>query len=218
MPTKKETNQQEILEETQCRGTNKRGERCKRAPVKGASVCSKHGGNTPQVRAAATRRVSAAKIKAQAEARLAHVGVEPVKDPLEELGKLASSSYSMMNALGARVNALEDISTYNYEGTEQLAVEVELYERAIDRTHKLFNSLIKAGFNEREIKLQEQEALVVFSILEKVLAEIGLRPKQEREARLLLAQEFRKIDSGGGITDGDVLETGGPSGPSEEVG
>ena len=217
MSTKRETKDQEILEETQCRGTNKRGERCKRAPVKGASVCSKHGGNAPQVRSSAARRVKAAKIKAQAEASLAYTGLEPVKDPLEELGKLASQSYSMMNALGARVNALQDISTYNFEGTEQLAVEVELYERAIDRTHKLFNSLIKAGFNEREIKLQEQEALVIFSILEKVLAEIGLRPKQEREARLLLATEFRKLESGGGIVDGDVLEAGGPIGSSEEM-
>lgn len=204
---------QEPVTETQCRGHRKDGERCRRAPIAGGTVCRWHGGEAPQVRAAAQKRIAAAKIKAKEEATIAQVGLLPVEDPVMELSKLASASMAMMNALGARVNALNDIVSTSFDGSDSAAVEVELYERAIDRTHKLFNSLIRAGFNEREIKLQEDQAMVIVAILDRVITQMGLKPFQQREARVLLADEFRKMEGG---ADGSLLESSGPNRPAQE--
>ena len=41
----------------QCTAHKKDGERCRRAPIKGGTVCPKHGGRAPQVRAAAQQRL-----------------------------------------------------------------------------------------------------------------------------------------------------------------
>jgi hypothetical protein len=56
-----------------CKARNRSGERCRRAPVKGASVCSMHGGRAPQVIAAARTRV----VEAQAALQLRAEGYEP---------------------------------------------------------------------------------------------------------------------------------------------
>ncbi len=57
------------------------GERCKRAAAPGGTVCVKHGGGAPQVRAAAARRVE----RQAAEAELAAVFGAPLSeaDPVE---------------------------------------------------------------------------------------------------------------------------------------
>ena len=44
----------------QCTAHKKNGERCKRPPILGGSVCPTHGGSAPQVREAARRRLLAA--------------------------------------------------------------------------------------------------------------------------------------------------------------
>lgn len=79
---------------------------------------------------------------------LAHHGLTAVEDPLNELGRLASSSLAMTEALAERVNALRDI---RYDGTgpvgEQLRAEVQLYERFLDRSGRLLDVLAKHQAN-----------------------------------------------------------------------
>lgn len=40
-----------------CKATNNRGQRCKRAPIPGGTVCRYHGGAAPQVKAKAEQRL-----------------------------------------------------------------------------------------------------------------------------------------------------------------
>ena len=42
----------------QCNGTNKKGEPCGRAPIRGGFVCPRHGGGAPQVRRKANERLA----------------------------------------------------------------------------------------------------------------------------------------------------------------
>src|SRR5437763_10144286 len=55
----------------QCTATNRDGERCRRSPILGGTVCPFHGGGTPQARAAARQRLLGL--------------VEPVIDVFEEI-------------------------------------------------------------------------------------------------------------------------------------
>lgn len=171
------------------------GVQCGRYAVPGGRVCVTHGGNAPQVREAGERRVAAKAIQADAEAVLAHYGVEPMEDPLDELGKLAAEARSLTSALGARVNALQDLEDYDDKRAPHLKAAVELYERAMDRTHRMLDSLVKHGYMERQVKLQENEAAIVSGIIRRVIAGLGLTPEQQSKAMEDLAEEFRQIDT-----------------------
>lgn len=179
---------------TPCTGTSRQsGQRCRLRPIRGGTVCKWHGGGAPQVRAAAERRLATQALQADAEATIAHLGLQPVEDPLAELGKLASSAKAMMENLGARVNDLGDPEHFDLKSTPQLRVVVELYERALDRTAKILDMLVRHGYTERQVAISEQEAMLVAGVIRRVVAGLGLTADQQKLASTLLAQEFRAL-------------------------
>lgn len=105
----------------------------------------------------------------------------------------------MLTALGSRVNALGDLDEYNNENTPHLKVVVGLYERAMDRTHRLLDSLVKHGYTERQVKLQEDEAMLVAGVIRRTLAGLGLTPEQLDTANTLLSEEFRQLAAAGDL-------------------
>lgn len=182
--------------EQQCSAKAKStGKQCGRYAIPGGTVCATHGGNSPVVREAAQRRLHTRTVEASARATLAHYGIESIEDPLDELGKLASESRAMLDALAGRVNSLEDLAVYDEKRAPHLRVEIEMYERAMDRTHRLLDSLVKHGYTERQVKLAESEALLVAGVIRRVISSLGLEPEQEQRAQHLLAEEFRALDA-----------------------
>jgi glutamyl-tRNA reductase len=124
---------------------------------------------------------------------LAHEGITAIEDPLDELGKLASGAKALMEALGARVNNLDDLEHFDAKNSPAIKAEVQMYERAMDRTHRLLDSLVKHGYAERQVAIQEQEAMLVAGVIRRVLAGLGLSSDQQKQAQVLLASEFRAI-------------------------
>lgn len=173
------------------------GNRCTKWALKGLKVCKVHGGNTKAARAAGLERHAKAqatkKIEAAANRMLAHEGLEPVEDPLHELGKLANVATELMHSLGARVNALNAVEHMDLKDTPQIRIEAEMYERAIDRTARLLDMLVKHGYTERQVKIAETEALMIAGILTRVLSGLGLEAAQLTQAKSLLADEFRQL-------------------------
>lgn len=195
-PTKKKpkTAAADVDPARQCKArTKSTGKQCGRYAYPGATVCATHGGASPTVRQAADRRTAAVAIEKDARATLAHYGVHTVEDPLEELGKLTSEARAMTDALGARVNALNDIEMLDLKNAPQARVALEAYERSLDRLHRLLDSLVKHGYMERQIRIREGEAAMVAGVLKRVIAGIGLTPEQQGTAQRLLAEEFRAI-------------------------
>ena len=183
-------------DDKRCTANTKRsGKRCPMWAIAGGNVCYHHGGAAPQVRAAAEQRLQAERIQASAAATLAHKGISPVEDPLEELGRLASASKALMVALGARVNALQDLEHFDQKSSPAIKAEVQMYERAMDRTHRLLDSLVKHGYTEREIRIQETEVMLVAGVLKRVISALGLSQEQIQKANLLLSQEFRSLEA-----------------------
>lgn len=183
-------------DDKRCNGTSKAsGERCPMWAIKGGTVCYHHGGAAPQVKAAAEVRLRTRKIEADANRDLAYIGLEPVEDPLAELSKLAGASQALMEALGARVNSLTELEHFDAKNSPAIKAEVQMYERAMDRTHRLLDSLVKHGYMERQMQLQESEAMLVSGILKRVIASLGLTPDQQKQAQQMLAEEFRALDA-----------------------
>lgn len=181
-------------EHRQCKAKSKHtGERCKKYAIDGGTVCKFHGGRSPAAQAKAAERVRTREIQAEAAAVLAHEGLEPVEDPLGELSRLAQSAVKLSDALGARVNALGDLEHFGDKYAPTLKAEVQMYERALDRAHRLLDSLVKHGYAERQIRLQEGQAVLISGVIRRVLQGIGLQPEQVQEAQRLLAGEFRAL-------------------------
>lgn len=180
-----------------CTGTARSGNPCTRWAIKGGTVCPMHGGGAPQTKAAAARRLASQAIAAQAAATIAHEGLEPVGDPLLELGKLASGAQAMMLALGAQVNSLDDIEQTSITGQSHVRAVMELYERALDRSHKFLDSLVKHGYMERQVQLAENEALLVSGVIRRVISALGLTKEQQLEANRVMAEEFRRLEKNG---------------------
>lgn len=171
------------------------GNQCGNLPMQGQDICRMHGGAAAQNRAAAAERLRTRQIQASAEAVLAHEGIEPVEDPLGELSKLAGASQALMQALGSRVNSLTELEHFDAKNSPAIKAEVQMYERAMDRTHRLLDSLVKHGYAERQIAIQETEAMLVAGILKRVISALGLTPEQQKTAQVMLAQEFRALDA-----------------------
>jgi hypothetical protein len=162
--------------------------------IKGGTVCYHHGGAAPQTRAAAEVRLRTQAIQADAERTLAHEGITAIDDPLAELGKLASGAKALMEALGARVNSLDQLEHFDAKNSPAIKAEVQMYERAMDRVHRLLDSLVKHGYAERQIQIQESEAMLVAGVLRRVLSALALTPEQQKQAQTLLAAEFRALE------------------------
>lgn len=168
-------------------------DRCPMWAIKGGTVCYHHGGNAPQTIAAAKQRLKTREIQAFSETVLAHEGIETIADPLQELSKLTSGSKALMEALGARVNSLQQLEHFDAKNSPAIKAEVLMYERAMDRTARLLESLVKAGYVERQIQIQEAEALMVAGVIKRTIAALGLTAEQQQQAQLVLAEEFRAL-------------------------
>lgn len=189
-----------VHQDRKCGATAKStGMPCGRWAIPGGTVCATHGGNAKQVRDAANARLLTRTLEADAQATVAHLGLEPIGDPLEQLNLLAQESRAMLTALGAQVNALTDVETLDAKSAPHLKAVVGLYERAMDRTHRLLDSLVKHGYTERQIQLQESEAMLVAGVIRRVLAGLGLTTEQLDQAQTLLANEFRELGEAGSL-------------------
>lgn len=168
-------------------------DRCPMWAIRGGSVCYHHGGSAPQTIAAAKERLRTREIEAYADSVLAHEGIDAIQDPLGELSRLASGSKKLMEALGARVNSLDQLEHFDAKNSPAIKAEVLMYERALDRTARLLESLVKAGYAERQIQIQESEAMIVAGVIKRTIAALGLTPEQQQHAQVVLAEEFRAL-------------------------
>lgn len=181
-------------ERPQCTGhAASTGQRCTKPPIRGGTVCAKHGGAAPQVREAARRRLLVREVEAEALAVLGHEGIEQVGDPVLELGRLASEARALTTALARRVNALQDIRYRGERGSEQLRSEVSLYERALDRTARFMEILARLGYESRRVQVTEDMAAQVAGALRSILHELDLSPEQERRAPEIVAGAMLRL-------------------------
>ncbi|WP_427174475.1 hypothetical protein [Arthrobacter sp. 92] len=180
---------------TKCSARRSNGEPCQRSPIAGGAVCGTHGGRAPQVKAAAARRKAAEAVQAEAQAILAHEGFAGVESPLEELSRLANEALAVKTASAARVNALTTISTTSKLGVDSLAVEVALYERAMDRAGRFLDMLAKSGFEERRLRIDEQTAGMFVTVMRNVLARLELTPSQQALVGTVVPEALRALNA-----------------------
>lgn len=194
-------------DERQCTATAKgSGNRCKRTPAPGATVCVKHGGGAPQVRAAAERRVAEREALRSLEAFGVPVEVDPHSALLQELHRTAGA----VAWLGAQVQSLETedivwgvtrekIGGDDHGTTRESKPNAWYVLWAAERKHltDVAAACVKAGIEERRIRLAEDQGRLLASVVEQVLEALGLDERQRGLVPVVVPQAFRRLEQGG---------------------
>ena len=164
----------------------------------GSKVCVRHGAKSPQAIKAAqereNRRIVTELYEADPQAAIAAYGVEGIQDPLDMLSRVTAGVLHTMDALGQRVNALEEIRYTNETGGEQTRAELKLYMQAQAQAGKFLDMLIKSGFEDRRIKLDEQTAQLFVTAMQRVLARLELTPEQTLLVGTVVPDELRALN------------------------
>lgn len=163
------------------------GERCKRYPIRGGTVCAIHGGKTPVVAAAARRRLEEAEAEKAVVLFGARRDVMPGAALLEEVQWTAGH----VGWLRLKVQELEarelewsltkrKDSADGVEETHEASPSVwySLYER--ERKHLIAASTaaLRAGVEERRVRLAESQGQQVAAVIQRVLDGLGLSEVQ----------------------------------------
>lgn len=154
----------------------KRNRHCLRWAIKGGTVCATHGGSSPQVKAAAARR-----LQERALERAAHqLGVPVVVDPGQAmLDALASANGSMV--------AWQSIVRDQLDLDGRLSADARL-AAAESRVATIGKACHDAGIEARRIQLIEAEIAGWFAKLIAVLQRFDL---DNAELRMAFANELR---------------------------
>lgn len=190
-------------------GAKKRGknEACASSPVPGGTRCGRHGGNSPKAKAAAEQRT------AEHEAREILGRIDPTapkQNPVEMLMTLIYGKSAEIGWLRQKVKSMtEEELTYGLterqEGVgPQGPVDVSTYKTEQNIWWKLLreaenqlaqwtNMALRAGVDERRIRLAENQANAVVGVIRNVLDGLELSPKQRGAAHEIVAKSLREL-------------------------
>lgn len=194
--------------ETQCTGTTVSGQRCRKAPIPGGTVCRLHGGAAPQVRA-----------KAMVRAELMNWGlgdtdVDPTVVMLRLISQSANRAEFLANLLAEqyeRATAGQETTTLparisvlvgrqfalNRNGdpvpvAEAIRALVELENAERDRLCTFTTRAIAAGLATRQVELAERTGEMMAEVLRAVLGDesLGLSESQVALVPALLREHL----------------------------
>lgn len=179
--------------ERRCTAHSKRsGTQCKRIPAEGATVCVMHGGNAPQVREAAERRVQ----QAYAERAVATYGLPRDVDPHTALAEEVARTAGHVAWLGAKIAELEDDDLVwgvtaqddkgatEFPGTDTTSeakpnVWVKLYQDERAHLTRVAKAAVDAGVEERRVQIAEQQGELIARVIRGVLDDLGVGDRED---------------------------------------
>ena len=192
-----------------CSAKRRNGEGCGAWAVKGATVCRMHGGSSPQARAAAARRVQEEKA-AKAAQRLA----QPIEtDPSQALLDLVSSAAGEVAYWRNRVDEIQDRDekrltsglTKITEGKDRggvttlrtvetiAAIEYRMWTAAQDRLAQYATAALRAGVEERRVRLAEDQGALVAQVIRRILDRLDLSEWQAEMVGSVVPEELRAL-------------------------
>ena len=198
-------------DETRCTARNSRGERCRRTPINGGTVCATHGGRAPQVVAAAARRLEQAAAVEQVRSALAEAFGErvPEVDPAEAMLQAVSWKYSEVVFLRGKVAELsekkmvwgrtrEKVGGEDYGTTREARPNIwwSMLRTAEEQLVKFAAAARAAGCDERRVQLAEQQGLMLAGVVRRILDRLQLSEEQRGLVPVVVPEELRAIEGG----------------------
>jgi hypothetical protein len=197
-----------------CGAKNKKAEPCGLSPIPGATRCGRHGGKAPQVKAAAERRVAEAAARETMTKAVRTLGlpidIDPGKALLDEIHWTAGHVAWLRDKVqeqnaeelvwgkekhedGVGPQGIVDVTTEKAGPS----VWYELYIREREHLAKVCALALKAGIEERKVKLAESQGLLVADAIRRILGALGLTPEQQQLVPEVVPRELRALAAGG---------------------
>lgn len=192
-----------------CVGRKKTGQPCKKAAIRGATVCAHHGGSAPQVRR------KAAIVATVQNYGLADANIDPNTTLLRLISATANLLYDVSADLETAYTAADDGiewagysprvraligPTYASDGDggrvetgEAIRGLITLHGQLQDRLARFCKLAIDAGLSERMVRIAEKQAEIMFEVLRGGLIDFGMDEGQIAEVLPHVARRLRAI-------------------------
>jgi hypothetical protein len=179
-------------EAKRCTATSRRtGQRCGLARIPGTTVCAKHGGAAPQVRAAAARRVAEQKVRAIA--MKLDVGPQDVStDPVALLSGMIHNGAVMMERFSRLVERCEDGQSLVYtarSGVRQIRPEFAALRAERESLCRHLELWLKVSMAQAQVS-RDQEKTQIIDLVRTALTTAVTNVVLRRGLDLSLHDEF----------------------------
>ena len=196
-----------------CGAKKRDGEPCGAVPIRGGRRCVRHGGKAPQVKAAAELRLATAAAQKQLETAVRTLGlpvdIDPGKALLDEIHWTAGHVAWLREKVqelqaedlvwgrekhedGVGPQGIVDVTTEKAGPS----VWYELYLKERDHLAKVSALALRAGIEERKVKLAESQGALVADVIRRVLDALGLTPEQQLLVPSVVPRELRALAAG----------------------
>lgn len=178
------------------------GEQCKRFATPGGKTCVMHGSSTRKAKAAAARRLE----QEAAVAAVATLGLPREIDPGTALLEEVCRTAGIVAWLDAKVRALdEDSLTWGVtrvkddgddRGTTSEAKPNIWYQLLVDERKHLVSvctATLKAGVDERRVRLAEQQGDLLVAVIEGILGDLRLSSAQQKLVPTVVPRHLRAV-------------------------
>ena len=198
---------------SQCAAKKRDGNPCGAPPMKGQKRCARHGGKSPQAKKAAKRRLAEQEATENMEKAVRTLGitdkyqdVDPGKALLEEI----SVTYAHVQWLREKIGALEGEElvwgkTLHREGVgpegpvdvsdhkAATSIWYDLYLREREHLVKVTTAALKAGIEERKVRLAESQGELVARVIRGILEALNLTADQWQLVQTVVPQQLRAL-------------------------
>lgn len=193
-----------------CGAKKKNLEPCGAPPLKGGKRCRNHGGASQQAKAAADRRLAEMEAQRELDKAVVTLGLPQDIDPGKALLDEIARTYGAVKWLEAKVRELEpDQLVWGVTQTEvgvgpeglidkttekaEFNAWYRLYCEERDRLSRVAALALKAGIEERRIKLAESQGDLVAQAIRSILDALNLTPQQLELVPVIVPQTLRSL-------------------------
>lgn len=148
-----------------CTATARRtGERCRKSPIIGGTVCRSHGGAAPQVRRAAMARAATADAMALVHSK----GYTKMTDPVEALFDVASQMLALRSVLADRVAELtdQDLTHVDRAGQESISALLSALSQSLKDVGQLLVQINRLGLDRRRVDIETAKLQLIAGAIE----------------------------------------------------
>ena len=199
---------------TVCKARKTNGEPCRASAIKGGTVCRFHGGSTQWAKRKAAERIAQAKVEEEARKKAALFGARRDIEPSAALLELVQWTAGEVEFWRDRVRSVaeergadaltwgETKAEFGTDKGQPLDVRVEeatahIYYKMLyaaqDRLAQYAAAALRAGVEERRVRLAEQQGDLVATAIRRILGALGLSAEQEALVATVVPRELRAI-------------------------